>query len=67
MSVKAVCIFMHKENNLDHIFLSNHFLIVSEVFLNAKFKPILFYSSCFKLIRWSNITYLNEIMTMRLI
>lgn len=56
MSVKAVCIFMLKDNNLDHIFLSNHFLIVSAMFLNAKCKPVLFYSSCFKLIRWSNIT-----------
>lgn len=35
MSVKAVCIFMHKENNSDNIILSNHLLIVSEKFLNA--------------------------------
>lgn len=67
MSVNAVCIFMHKKNNLDAIFLSNHFLIVSKMFLNAKCKSMLFYSNFFKMIRWSNITYLNEIMIMRLI
>lgn len=67
MSVNAVCIFMHKKNNLDPIFLSNHFLIVSKMFLKAKCKSMLFCSNFFKMIIWSNITYLNKIMIVRLI